>query len=103
MMHIDQLDLHDALVKSLNIDLAAKKVTIELDLYENRNEGQRKSATIIFNGVKSVNSICDLDRLLDNARSGNVCYWSPSQFDGITYIYLVDGCLSILAKSISIA
>jgi hypothetical protein len=102
MSILKTIELHDALLKGMNIDYISKRVTVELDLYEDSHDSHRKSASIIFEGVKSISEICNLDRLQDNAKAGNVNYWVPDQSNGTSYIYLVDGCLAILAKTVEV-
>lgn len=102
MSILEKIELHDALLKSMNVDYNLKRVTVELDFYEDSSDSHRKSASIIFEGVKSIAEICNLDRLQDNARAGNVNYWVPGQADDTTYVYLVDGCLAILAKTVEV-
>lgn len=102
MTVLQNIELHDALLKSMNVDYEFNKLTIELDFYENSNDAHRKAASIIFYGVKSLAGVCNLERLQDNAKAGNVNYWVPGQAGDTTYVYLVDGCLAISAKTVEV-
>ncbi|MDR3055128.1 MAG: hypothetical protein LBU53_06970 [Zoogloeaceae bacterium] len=92
------MDLHDSNIKSMRIDYAKKVVEIDMDFGE---KSVRTPVTITFNEVSSISETSDLVELNKNARFGNICYWRPRQAEKITHIYLVDGCISIRAESVT--
>ncbi len=99
-MKVEELELHDALLKSTVIDYTSKIIEIQLELYLNTNDSNRKPFSIVFEGVESISQISNLDRLEQNAFAGNVNYWIPEQNGGTTYIYLTDGCVAIKSAKI---
>ena len=103
MMDIDTIELHDALLQSMDIDYVAKTVKIRLEYYSNQEEKYRKLIFINFEEVSMISEISNLKQLQKNAFAGNVNYWVPKQDDGVTYIYLTDGCIAIHAHKIYIA
>ena len=98
-MDLEKIELHDALLHRMHIDYAAKIVRIDLQFYLTPESSKREMASLIFSKVDSVSHISDLIRHEDNAIAGNINYWIPQQ-EGLTYIYLVDGCIAIGAGNI---
>ncbi len=94
-MKIEDLELHDALLKSTKIDYTSKIIEIQLELYLSTKDSSRRPFSIVFEGVESISQISNLERLEQNAFAGNINYWLPEQNGGITYIYLTDGCIAI--------
>lgn len=101
-MNVEKLELHDALVKEMNINFVDRVAIIIIEFYVDSSDRTRKAALFRFADVQSISTICNLQRLEDNARAGNVNYWVPGKPDDNTYIYLVDGCLAIQARLISV-
>lgn len=92
------VELHDALLKSTTIDYVAKTLTIGIEFYQDAfKDPKRKSAFIVFDGVTSFSQTSNFDHLQMNAAAGNVTYWKPD-LEGVTYIYLSEGCISIEAE-----
>lgn len=100
-MSLDEINLHDALIKELSVDYGAKIVVINIAYYKTEQSPKRQEAIITFKKVQSISQITDFERLEMNAWAGNVNYWVPAEFGGITYIYFADGCLAIHAKKIA--
>lgn len=101
-MKIDDINLHDALLKNMHVDYVEKTVSIDIAFYADEQSPNRVDATIDFKKVESISQITDFDRLKNNAFAGNINYWIPEKSVGITYIYLMDGCISIKAAKVSI-
>jgi hypothetical protein len=101
MIDVETIELHDALLKKMDIDYAAKTAKIDLEYYESRDDSKRKPLSIMFEGVKSFSQISNFGRLLKNASAGNVNYWHPYQNGDETFIYLSDGCIAITASKIT--
>ena len=97
---LDNIELHDAVVESVNIDFLAASITMRIAYYPNAESRQRSEAQLTFENVDSVSQIADLARLRQNRSAGNINYWRPSNADGVTYIYLVDGCIAVTAKTV---
>jgi hypothetical protein len=102
MTTLDEIELHDALLKSMNVDYAAKVATVKIEFFEDAKDRNRKVALLIFEEIELVSQISSLERLQENAFAGNVNYWVPAQNGGTTYIYLVDGCVSIKAEKVRV-
>lgn len=100
-MKLDEINLHDALLKAMRVDYVAKSISIDIAYYKTEQSPCRQEATIDFKKVESISQITDLDRLKNNAFAGNINYWIPSKEKGITYIYLMDGCISIDSAKVS--
>lgn len=101
-MKIEELELHDALLKSTIIDYTSKIIEVQLELYLNTKDSKRRPFSIIFEGVESISQIANLERLSQNAFAGNVNYWQPEQNGGTTYIYLTDGCIAIKSAKLQL-
>lgn len=99
-MDLGSIELHDALLKKLEIDYVRNAAVVGIEFYESPDASSRKSALITFDGVRSISKICDLERMQKNARAGNINYWAPTRGKGTTYIYLVDGCMAITAQAV---
>lgn len=101
MVDMNEIELHDALLKSMNVDYVSRVATVAVDFYRESNSRVRDRATIRFDGVESISQICDFDFLQKNSFAGNINYWSPAKGKGITFIYLTDGCIAIAAIKVS--
>ena len=101
-MNLDSIELHDALIKKLEVDFVGQKVNIECDYYESQNDSKRKTILITFNQVENIASILNIKEIFNSSWAGHIAYWSPMELHGTTYINFVSGCLSVLAKSIDI-
>ncbi len=75
---------------------------LEVDFYENTQAPERVTASIEFAGVTTTSQITDFKRLCTNAGAGNINYWIPSKKEGTTYIYLMDGIISITASKVHV-
>ena len=100
MKQLDKFELHDALIHRTNIDYPKKSVVVELAFYPNPGASSRTNAEIHFSGVSSISHSGDFGHLADNASAGNVNYWAPAEKGGTTFIYLVNGVLSVTAKKV---
>jgi hypothetical protein len=69
-MTLEEIELHDALLKSMVVDYAAKSVTIGVDYYESNDVRERKPALIIFDGVESISQVSNLIALEKNTFAG---------------------------------
>jgi hypothetical protein len=98
-MNTSELELHDAVVQGWTIDVEQRELRLTLSVYASSEASSRQLMEIRFSDLRSFSCVADLLRLSDNRRSGNVNYWVPSEGPGISYIYLVDGCLAIDAGS----
>ncbi len=102
-MDLNQIELHDAIIKETIISYPQKSVTIELDYYPDVNNSKYRIASrLIFNGVSQSSDISNMDEIQNHANAGNVSYWVPVDGEGTTYIYLARGLISITAKDIII-
>lgn len=101
-MKIDDIELHDALLKKLQVNYVEKTAAIDIEFYETEQSSTRLGATIAFEKVANISHISDFNRLEINASAGNINYWVPAKNKGVTYIYLVDGCIAIDASIVSI-
>lgn len=101
-MNLEEIELHDAIFKGMEIDPLAGTISISLDYYESAvNSRERSPATIRFEQVTQHSQICDFAELQSHASFGNVVSWAPSADQGSTYIYLARGLISITAERCS--
>jgi hypothetical protein len=99
-MKLDALELHDSIFRALDLDFLGRLAIVKLDCYLNSKASSRTPITLQFTGVQDVTCTGDWDQLKVNSRSGNVNYWVLNKGEKPTYIYLMDGCVVIRAKSI---
>ncbi|MDP5239203.1 hypothetical protein Q9Q94_06665 [Uliginosibacterium sp. 31-16] len=98
-MSLDSIELHDAVLKGMEINVATDTISISLDYYPNGNNSrQRCPANIRFEGVSQHSQIADFAELKSNARAGNIVSWAPSPTQGTTFIYLARGLISVTAQ-----
>ncbi len=103
MKHLDKFELHDAIIRRTAIDCPKKSVQIHIAYYpEPIHAKTRRSASILFEGVRSFSHSADFVHLADNAGAGNINYWAPASKSGVTFIYLVNGVISIDARRVSV-
>jgi hypothetical protein len=98
---LDEIELHDALLKHIHIDYVSSTVIINIHFYKEDTSRNREEIIIRFNQVESISQICNFNDLQKNAFAGHVNYWIASNGYGTTYIYLVNGCIAITAASIN--
>ncbi|WP_162312954.1 hypothetical protein [Pseudoxanthomonas yeongjuensis] len=96
----NKIDLHDAIVEKMTISLLDRLVEIRVKYYSSGEAKARSSGVIIFTSVSSLSGILDFDSIADNSQAGNINHWNPCEKDGTTFIYFLDGCLSVTAGSI---
>lgn len=99
-MDIQKLELHDAIISNIEVNLGSISVLLKCYLHEGSDK--RIDLRINFSGVRSCGVSMDHVSLENNARSGNVNYWIPKN-NGTTYIYLMDGCINIDSKNICVS
>lgn len=102
MISLNDIDLHDAVLKKIDINVSDGTVTLSIDYFESADSVRRTELLLLFSEVSAISNIVDVSMLKDNARSGNVGYWHLAGGEVPTYIYLVGGCISITAKSASV-
>lgn len=103
MKHLDKFELHDAVIQRTAIDYPKKTVQIDMAYYpEPIHAKSRRNASILFEGVRSISHSADFAHLADNAGAGNINYWAPASKSGVTFIYLVNGVISIDARKVSV-
>jgi hypothetical protein len=100
-MSLDGIELHDALIANTVIDYARKIVVIGVQYYEKPEDKSRKPVNIVFEDVSGLSQISDLDAISKNTFAGHINHWVPVQ-RGTTFIYLVDGCISVTSSSVKI-
>jgi len=99
----ENIELHDANLKSTSVNYVAKSVTLEIDYYPTEQSKQRISATFEFSGVSDYNENSSVTELFTHSKvGGNISYWVPAPKAGTTYFYLARGFISITAKSIAV-
>jgi hypothetical protein len=95
----ERIELHDAVLQSMQIDYAKKTVLVEVQFYPDAQSSERKHASIFFEEVESVSQVVDIERLSSHASAGNINYWVPVR-EGTTYIYLSDGCIAVNVRTL---
>lgn len=101
-MKLDKLELHDSVLRAVDLDLTRQIALIKLDCYLKPNASMRTPIALQFKGVQDVTCTGDWDQLKTNSKAGNVNYWVPNKGAKPTFIYLNDGCITIRAKSIQL-
>lgn len=99
-MDLSHLELHDANLLGVVIDPVAQTAELRFAYYPNEQAPERVLGTLRFLGVKQINQVLDLERLADNAESGNVSQWVSGERAGVSYIYLVRGLIAVTAASV---
>jgi len=94
-VELDEIELHDGLINNMVFDYTARSIAIEVEYYKKYGEKKRYKGKILFEGVNLTTQICDFAAMEKNAFAGNINHWTPAVGKGKTYIYLVDGCISI--------
>jgi hypothetical protein len=61
-----------------------------------------KKLELLFEGVRSLPIVAQGLKLAENPRAGNILDWTPSFSSGNTFIYLLDGVISIWAQRLSV-
>jgi hypothetical protein len=101
MKLLDKIDLHDAVLRSVAVDIPKRTVTLNISAYRSGQSPKREPAEIRFSGVRSIVNTSDFDQLLDNASAGNVNAWYPVT-DGTTHIHLIHGLISVDARRVQL-
>ena len=101
MKHLDDIELHDALIHRAEIDYPKQTIRVEIEFYPSPQAPKRKRGVIAFDGVRSISHTADLVHIKRNAFAGTINYWAPAKKDGVTFIYLVNGVISVTAKKVS--
>jgi hypothetical protein len=96
MSELDAIELHDGLIKSVNIDFETGSGAY----YSSPDSRQRATAALFFEGVESVSQTLSVTDVRENATAGNINYWVPGDIGGVTYVYVVNGCIAVTAKSV---
>jgi len=102
-MNYEEIELHDANLKSTSVNYEANSVAFEIDYYPTEQSKQRISATFKFIDVSDYNENSNFKELFNHSKvGGNISYWVPALKAGTTYFYLARGFISITAKSIAV-
>jgi hypothetical protein len=91
------MDLHDAKILRTQVDEESACVSIEVRLPQ-----KGKTATLVFEGVRSLPLVAESLKLAGGHDAGNVLDWKPAFQDGNTFIYLLDGVISLWAQRLTI-
>jgi len=96
-MSPDDIDLHDAVLETINFDASAKRIEINLQFYRRLfKDRDRVPIRIVFEGVKRFSIVGNVVGLTRSASFGNVVYWKWNARE--TDIYLTEGCILITSK-----
>jgi hypothetical protein len=102
MKRLDEIELHDALIKSINVDFELGSARIDIAYHVSADTRDRVHAVLVFEGVESVHQVSSVTRIRQSSIAGNINYWVPNGDGGTTYIYLVDGCIAVTSKTVRI-
>jgi hypothetical protein len=91
------IDLRDARIVEARIDEAAGTVTIEV-----APAGGSKKVELFFEGVRSLPLVAQGLKLARGPGAGNILDWKPAFSGGNTFIYLLDGVISIWSQRLSV-
>lgn len=90
---------HDSLIESIEINAAAKTVSVRLLAYPQEDSRDRKPIEFQFVDVESVTTSANLDLIADNAWAGNVNQWRLAEGPGASFFYLVDGYIAVTSPA----
>lgn len=102
MTELTDIELHDAILKSMKIDLTTEEVILSLEAYKSPNSTKRSGLKIIFKQIASLSQLIDFISLKQNTFAGHVNYWTPAKTEGVTYLYLCDGLIAITCKNLEL-
>ena len=91
---------HDALIESIAINLLKKSVVIRLLAYPDEHSKDRKPIELTFLDVETVTTSADLESIADNAFAGTVNHWHLAERPGTSFIYLVEGYITVTARTV---
>jgi len=97
-MSHENIELHDANLKSTTVDYVAQTVVLEIDYHPSEQSRDRIAASFKFSGVSTYNENSNIDELKKHSIFGNVTSWVPAIEFGTNYIYLARGFISITAR-----
>ena len=101
-MNHEEIELHDANLKSTTVDYVSQTVVLEIDYHLSEQAGGRIAASFKFSGVFIYNENSSIDELKKHSIFGNISSWTPAIGPGTTYIYLARGFISITAKELEV-
>ena len=101
-MNHEEIELHDANLKSTTVDYVSQTVVLEIDYQPSEQSPSRTAASFKFSGVSTYNENSSIDELKKHSIFGNVTSWTPAIEAGTTYIYLARGFISITAKGLEV-
>lgn len=90
-----KVNLHDAKLESVDIDVAHRKLRIHINRYVSDDSSKRVQSAVEFGNVLSFSGVVDLIELASNAWAGNVEDWEPSTGFGLSQVYFARGVFSI--------
>ena len=104
-MELDKVELHDGVIKIMTVDYTTGSIGIEIEYFRSAESTVRTGALIEFSNVLAESTIINLKDLKDNSSAGNINYVRTEKGEGKyfkTYIYLVNGCIEIVAENINL-
>jgi hypothetical protein len=99
---VETVDLHDARIHRGHVDHETGCVTLSIAYRENPASHKLTQASLVFEGVRSLPIVADLLARYANPKAGNVISWTPSPQSGNTFIYMLDGVISIWAERLTL-
>jgi len=82
--NLDSIELHDAIIESINMDFSSAAVTVHIAYYPNAESQRRIQGKLSFENVESIFQAADFTRLQQNSAAGNINYWRPSNAGQVT-------------------
>jgi hypothetical protein len=101
-LDLRQLELHDAVLLGVTMDVRLGAVEVRLAYYADTQSRERVAGTLRFAGVSRINQLVDLEQLKDDAGAGNISYWVTGESARASYIYLSSGLIEVVAKSVEL-
>jgi hypothetical protein len=99
-MTLDDWYDHDSLIEQVLIDVVTRTVSVKVLAYDGGpGSTKRVSFTIVFEKVDAVNTAADLGELAANTFAGHVNHAKLAEGPGTSYLYLVEGYMSVTAGS----
>lgn len=90
-MNHEDIELHDANLKSTIVDYVAQTVVLEIHYQPSEQSRRCIAASFKFRGVSTDNENPCIDELKKHSLFGNVTSWPPAIASGTIYIYLARG------------
>lgn len=99
---LEAVDLHDALLKTINLDYQKSRCVIEIDYYLNTTARVRVPGRITFDSIETIAFLANISELKRHDFAGHISYWRRNADSRETHIYLAAGSVMVRAKKVAL-